>query len=312
MSVFGSITQNVVASTVNSSTANLASSATFTGTSESTLGIIAIQVNLFADQNCTIQAQQSQDGTNWDIIDSFTYQASSTGNDASKTLQATASFYRVLVTNNGGSSTTALRLQTALAPIGNVEPRSLTQLGNSKVAIVELSPQRLCYNAVTAAFTPAATPTDLFIIGGSATKVIRILDIRINGTATALTIADFFLIKRSTANSAGTFVASTLIPNDANDAAATATVGHYTANPTTGTAVGNVSRAKITLPIATSPISDISQNLLPSAGYGVGFTSKPITLRGTAQQLAINFNGVALPAGSASWYCSVTWTEDFN
>lgn len=301
-----------MASTVNSSTANLASATTFTGTSESTLGIILIQVNLFADQNCTIQVQQSSNGTNWDIVDTSIYQASSTGADSTRIIQATASFFRVLVTNNGGSSTTALRLQTAIAPIGSVEPRSLSQLGNLKIAIVELSPQRICYSANTAAFTPAATPTDLFIIGGSATRVIRILDLRISGTATAASIQDFFVIKRSTANSAGTFVASTLIPADANDAAATATVGHYTANPTTGTSVGTVSRRKIMLPISTTALDSISQNLLPCAGDGIGFTSKPITLRGTAQQLAINFNGVALPAGAANWYCTVTWTEDFN
>lgn len=312
MSFFNSITQNVIASTVNSSTTNLGSGLTFTGTAESTLGIILIQVNLFADQNCTIQVQQSSNGTNWDIIDSSVYQASSTGSDTTRVIQATASFFRVLITNNGGSSTTSLRLQTALAPIGSVEPRSLSQLGNLRTAIVELSPQRISYSVTTAAFTPAATPTDLFIIGGSATRVIRILDLRIAGTATAASTQDFFIIRRSTANTGGTFVASTLIVSDTNDAAATATVGHYTVNPTTGTLVGTVSRKKVMLPIGTTVVDNTSQNLLPTAGDGIGFTSKPITLRGTAQQLAINFNGAALPAGAANWYCTVTWTEDFN
>lgn len=122
--------QNAVVSTVNSSTANLAAAATFTGTGESTLNVSAIQVNLFASQNCTVQCQQSMDGTNWDIADSFTTIANV---GESRTFVATASFFRTVVTNNGGATTTALRLQSVLLSIGDPAPRALGTAGGLKI-----------------------------------------------------------------------------------------------------------------------------------------------------------------------------------
>lgn len=126
--------QNVIASVSNNSTANLAASATFTGTSETILGVAAIQINFKADQAVTIQAQQSTDGTNWDIVDTYTL-AANTGDG--RTFQATSSFFRALVTNNGASTTTFLRLQSTLCPIVEVLPRALTNSGNLKVSLSE-------------------------------------------------------------------------------------------------------------------------------------------------------------------------------
>ena len=131
--IASAIIQDVHVSTTNSSTTNIASAASFTGTSIGTLGVNSIQVNLFADQNCTVQVQQSQEGTNWNIIDTYTYTANSTDISAGRTFQAVASFVRVIVTNNGGSTTTSFRLQTILCPSANPLPRALTQSGNLKV-----------------------------------------------------------------------------------------------------------------------------------------------------------------------------------
>lgn len=129
-----SIVQNVINSDDNSSTSNLNAGATFTGTGESTLGVGALQINFKADQPCTIQVQQSIDNTNWDIVDSYTTVA---GNGDARTFQATAEYFRVLVTNNGGSPTTYLRLGTELAPIIEVLPRALSQKGNLKCSVEE-------------------------------------------------------------------------------------------------------------------------------------------------------------------------------
>lgn len=126
--------QQTKTSTNNSSTANLASSAVFTGTSDSTTGFGTIQVAFFADQPVTIQVQQSEDGTNWDITDSYTLNAS-TGDGRS--FQTTASFTRVKVQNTGAGSTTVLRLQTTLISCSAPFPRALTASGNFKVAIQE-------------------------------------------------------------------------------------------------------------------------------------------------------------------------------
>ena len=132
-------TQDVHVATNNSASGIvLTSGSTWTGTSETTLGVGAIQINFFSDQNCTIYLDQSMDGTNWDIVDSFTY-LYTLGGDA-RTFQATASYLRVRVKNNGTSSTSVFRLQTVLAPIIPTEPRALTSDGNFKVATNELLP----------------------------------------------------------------------------------------------------------------------------------------------------------------------------
>lgn len=132
MSYFGHIKQNVVADANNSSTTNLAAgnSYTFTGTSTSTLGVAGIQVSLFSDKNCIVRIEQSPDGTNWDLIDTYYYDAN--GNFG-VTVQAVSSYVRVVVTTNS-ETTTAFRLQTALCPIVEAVPRSLDGNGNFKIA----------------------------------------------------------------------------------------------------------------------------------------------------------------------------------
>ena len=127
--------QEVVGSTLNSSTANLASGASFTGASESTLGVAGIQLNLYADQATTIQLQQSTDGTNWDQKGSAASIAFNTG--FYRTYQATGSFFRVVVTNAGLNATTVLRLQTALCPMVETLPVELSEQGNLKTSVEE-------------------------------------------------------------------------------------------------------------------------------------------------------------------------------
>ena len=130
------IVQNVTASAINSSTSNLLAGGTFTGLSESTLGVAGIQVNIATDQNCAVYIEQSMDGTNWDISDRFNYYYTSGGN--SWTTQSTASYFRVRVTNlNSLTATTYFRLQTALCPIVEALPRALDSDGSLKVCVVD-------------------------------------------------------------------------------------------------------------------------------------------------------------------------------
>jgi len=121
------IQQNVIADPHNSSTSNILSGANFTGNATSTLGVNAIQVSLKTDQNMLVYVEQSPDGANWDIIDHFDYIYSLGG--ASWTVQAVNSYYRVVVININGIATTYLRLQTALCPIVEAVPRSLSDDG---------------------------------------------------------------------------------------------------------------------------------------------------------------------------------------
>lgn len=100
-------------STANSTTANLGISAVFTGTSVSVIGYGAIIVNIFASHASAtngLSIQQSSDGTNWDITDTYTISATT----ATKVvIPRQAAFARVVYTN-GGTLTTSLRLQTIL------------------------------------------------------------------------------------------------------------------------------------------------------------------------------------------------------
>ena len=128
------IAQSVMSDTNNSSTNNLVSgnSYTFTGLSNSTLNVSGLQVSLATDQNCTLKVQQSPDGANWDISDSYTYYANA---NFGITVQAISLYYRVIVTNITTNSTTYFRLQSALCPIVEALPRSLDNNGNLKVAV---------------------------------------------------------------------------------------------------------------------------------------------------------------------------------
>jgi hypothetical protein len=142
MSFWKSIRQDVIVSTLNSSTGSLAKSPDagyiFTGTSESTLGVAGIQVTLFTNQNCTVYVEQSPDGSNWDIVDEYNYRYQTHPNFG-KTIQAVNSYFRVKVENLSTiSAATNFRLQSCLCPIVEVLPRSLSEEGHLKVGVYEI------------------------------------------------------------------------------------------------------------------------------------------------------------------------------
>ena len=126
------VIQNVAVDPANSSLSNLAGGATFTGTATSTLGVSAIEISLLADQNCTVNVDQSIDGLTWDFTDQFNYY---TNKEFGIPVTSINSYYRVRVTNNNAvTATTTFRLQTCLCPIIDTVPRSLDVNGNFKVA----------------------------------------------------------------------------------------------------------------------------------------------------------------------------------
>ncbi len=178
----------------------------------------------------------------------------------------------------------------------------------------EVSRQSKATFAMSGFFTPPATPTDMVTIFGSASKTVRIVAFRINTTNMAAGSQQFLLIKRSATNVGGTFVAGNAVPLDSNDGGATATFfGHYTANPTAlGAAVGtiNIVRAAspVAIPASFAGVREIAGqdmlNFTPNSQI-----DRLVTLRGTAQGLCLNFNGVALVAGQTHAY-TVIWTEE--
>lgn len=177
----------------------------------------------------------------------------------------------------------------------------------------ELSPQSKNTFFAAGSFTPVATPTDLVTIFGSASKIVRVSAICIGTTNTATGSQEFFLTKRSSANTGGTFVAGTPVNADSTDAVATAIIGHYTANAATlGTAVGNINIRRVASPAAKPAsfagiVQDTTFNLLEII-TDLGLT-KRLILNGIAQGLCINFAGAALVAGQTHIW-NIIWTEE--
>jgi len=160
---------------------------------------------------------------------------------------------------------------------------------------------RTTYSAAVT-FAPAATPTDIATISGSATKVIRVTRIELSGIATTAQTQIVQLIKRSAANTGGTTAAMIAVPLDVDNAAATATVVNYTANPTAlGAAIGTLRRNETLFPLSGTPSNYVSWE------FGTR-NNQPITLRAATQILAIALNGTTIAGGSISLY--IEWTED--
>jgi len=176
-----------------------------------------------------------------------------------------------------------------------------------------VAPQSKATFFAAALFTPPATPTDMVTIYGSASKTVRIISFKITTNNTAAGSQVFYLIRRSAVNTAGTFVAGTPVQADSTDAAATATVGHYTANPSgLGAVVGNVNIKKQASPVLTPATF---AGIVEDAGCEMvdwmtnSIMDKLITLNGTAQGLCLNFNGAALVSGQVHSY-RIVWIEE--
>lgn len=148
--------------------------------------------------------------------------------------------------------------------------------------------------------TAAASATDIATLSGSATKTIYITKVIISGVQTTASLNDILLVKRSTADTGGTSTAQTAVPHDSADAAASGIVLAYTANPAAlGTLVGSFRRGYV-------PVSSAATVVPAIVVFDFGDKGKPIVLRGIAQQIAINLNGVTLVGGAfdidIEWY----------
>ena len=102
---------NSLVSTANSTAANLAGAAVFTGTSEDVSEYSNIAVTVFSSHASAtdgLSLQQSSNGTDWDVPDAYSIPAA-TGKIFQ--LGVAARFYRLVYTN-GATLTTSLRIQT--------------------------------------------------------------------------------------------------------------------------------------------------------------------------------------------------------
>lgn len=112
-------------STLNSSTAALNSAATFTGTAEDVSMYPSVVLACKTDQDGTLYADFSTDGTNWDSTLSFSVAANT--NEVHR-ITVTRKYFRVRFTNTSASNQTFLRLQTLFGSY-----QSLTSSLNSTI-----------------------------------------------------------------------------------------------------------------------------------------------------------------------------------
>ena len=208
--VKSAITQNVWASSKNSSLAlSIGASSYWEGTSESTLGVAGIQINVVLTQAYTLTLYQSMDNSTWDVTDIHDMPA---GYGEGRTYQATASYYKVRITNKSGVTTATGKAQSALCPIVECLPRALTKGGNLKVTA---SAEWQSNSRTTGLYTVssprtiglASAPQNLFVLQNPSSTywiTIRSLTITTNTAGTNTTLPTLIRASRGTSISGGT------------------------------------------------------------------------------------------------------------
>lgn len=155
------------------------------------------------------------------------------------------------------------------------------------------------YSSAVLSLVPAALATDVFTLTGSATKTVNAIRLTLSGTQTTLGTVALQIVKRSSANTGGTFTTPAVVSHDSGNAVGTAVVRAYTANPTAlGTLVGPVLTAREVVAGATS----VTDSRL------VTYDLHPMVLRGTGELLALNFNGATVTGGNFALVWS--WSEE--
>jgi hypothetical protein len=149
------------------------------------------------------------------------------------------------------------------------------------------------YSVSGVAITPASTPTDVVVLWGSATKVVKVRKIIVSGVAASAGTMDVSIVKRTAANTGTTATFPTAGKFDSLDSANTASPVLYTANPTLGAGI-SLRTKKLNFGVAGAAgtvVFDFAAN-----------NDKPLILRGVTQGAAINFNGGSVPTSGVISY----------
>lgn len=269
----------------NTSTAPIGSGSSFTGTSESNMGVSAIQIMFVADQPCTIQLQQSINGSNWDFLNTY---FTSAGYPDCRTFVAKGSYVRIIVTNTGGSSA-SVRLQMVGVPIST----PLTYRDGVAIDWV----QQPTYRSV---FVGTALAGICMSLKGSATRLVTITRVGFSASDNAGTTVDVTISKLS-GLTGGTPGALTAVPLDSKFPASTATPQSWSVAPTP-TSIGNVYGSRYFIGKASTTSGgqvDLAFGDMPGV--------VPTRLRGTSEWLAVSFSAVGGTPLADIW---MGWTEE--
>ena len=119
----------------NNSSAQLTATATYTGAIEYAFNQQAVQVMVACDQPYTVSVDQFNGASTLLTTDTFTRTA---GQALNENILIPGDYVRVRVQNTGAGSTTTFNLETTYGPLP-AGPRANSNLGNGKVAVMELN-----------------------------------------------------------------------------------------------------------------------------------------------------------------------------
>lgn len=171
-----------------------------------------------------------------------------------------------------------------------------------RAQISDNDPLRATYAAFIPSFAPAATPTDIMQLTGSASKTIRLRLITVTGTATAASNIILNLVRRSTL-STGAGSTPTVVTRDSADDAPSATLQTFSANPTLGTSAGIFDGGRLN--IAPAANGSIDRLIFQYSWYN----DKAPVLRTANDAICLNLGGAAWPSGGVL-DVSFVWSED--
>lgn len=156
-----------IASVVNSTVAQLAAAATFTGTIESIFNQQAVSILLTSDQNGTLTINQYIDLAGTKKISAWTYTIVA-GVPFSRNFVGNGNYFNLSFQNTGGSTTTTLAIDTAYGTLP-----AATNLGNGPVSLDEVNGTALILGQRAAALSLPVTLSnenvqDLYVTGQAA------------------------------------------------------------------------------------------------------------------------------------------------
>lgn len=159
------------------------------------------------------------------------------------------------------------------------------------------------FSASVSGFAAASTATDVACLTGSASRVVRLQRVLVTGSAASTIAIPVSLFLRTAADSAGTAVVMTPFSMDTNNTSTVSNVQYFTANPTINdTLQAQVDVAQILLPTTTTSAYGITP-----FDYSVALNSQGPVLRGTGQQLCVNFNKTSPSTSLVN--INFRWTE---
>lgn len=175
--------------------------------------------------------------------------------------------------------------------------------GRFVVPAADNEPERNTYRAFAYDLAPTGAVNDLVVLGGSATRLIRLKSVILSGTATSATNIGAYVFKRTAGYTGGTPTAITRTSADTTDPAATASLVHYAVAGATAGAGTMLDGCRLNLAPAAN--GSIDRPMLQYTWQN----DKAPNLRGVTQFLAIGLNGISMPAGGRL-DVSLTWTEE--